>query len=148
MAGKALGGIGFPTAPGFVQQVEAWAALTHQALVLHPGLGEDIQDNRTLPGILAGLDTLYGASSHAATIVKVVLLHLSFPSDPEYPKVAPLTNEEIIRYVPRSELHLHEMMLLADNGRWMLFDPDEYRRHRNQALAYFKTISALLPASL
>jgi hypothetical protein len=64
--------------------------------------------------------------------------------DEKYPTPAPLTDEEIKRYINPSLLPLMRVMMLADNEGWSLFDQESRQRFHNAALALFERIEAMI----
>jgi hypothetical protein len=140
ITGRALGWVGFPTTMNYPAQIDAWCTLTHTAILYHETHQENIQDNRKLPEILGGIESLFGPNAAAGLVIKGVLLHLSIATDPEYPTVAPLTDDEIGRYIDTALYPLLKMMLLVDTDAWNLFDTATQQHKRQQILAVFDTI--------
>ncbi len=139
IAGKALARAGFSVRSGYSEQIVEWFALTYNAISWRPDLQEFIQDNRQLPAILSGLDQLY--EPPAIAVIKAVLFHLSIITDPDYPIHAPLTDEEIIKYIDAATFPLLKAMMLVDTDGWNLFDPAEAHRFRQQTQATFHQIA-------
>jgi hypothetical protein len=131
ITGRALVAVGFPVTAGYSTQIDAWFALTDSAVVYHAGHQENIQDNRKLPAILSGIEQLFGANAPAGLVIKGVLLHLSILTDPGYPTVAPLTDQEVGQYIDPALYPLLKTMMLVDTESWCLFD-GETRRHQRQ----------------
>lgn len=144
ITGRALANVGFPVTDAYAPSIDEWATLTHHAVVYRADLDETIQDNRQLPAILAGIDRLFGASTPAGWIVKGVLLHMSIANDPDYPTLAPLTDDEIQQIIDTAFLPLLKMMMLVDTDGWDLFDPVTHQRHRQQTLDVFERIGMLI----
>lgn len=147
VAGKALAHIGFPVTAAYPTLVDTWSQFTHDAVIFHEGHQENIQDNRHLPDIVAGLDRLFGKNEPAIWVIKPVLLHLSIITDPGYPTVAPLADAEIPRYVDADLYPFMRTMMLVDADGWATFDPDMRERYRQPTLAVFDRIAAQLGIS-
>lgn len=144
MAGKAFAAIGFPTTPVYASQVDEWFALTYEAVIFDAGHNETIQDNRKLPEIMTGIDRLFGPNASAGLAIKAILLHLSLDIDPDYPILAPLTDQEIKQYLNASLRPLLKVLLLVDNDAWSLFDEAAKQRGHAQTLAAFEELRALI----
>jgi hypothetical protein len=80
----------------------------------------------------------------ATLIVKGVLLHMSITVVPEWPQAAPLAEPEIERYVDPHLYPLLEVMMLADNEGWVMFEPEVRREQRNATLNVYRAIAALI----
>jgi len=139
-AGKALPDLGFTVTHEYAFSIESWAALASSAITRLEGGTDDIQDNRQLPAIIAGIDRMFGRDTPGAMVVKGVLLHMSITVVPDWPQAAPLTMAEIRRYVSAELLPLLRAMMLADSDGWALFDPGTKERYRRQTLAAFDAI--------
>lgn len=144
ITGRALAALGFPKTTAYAGDIESWYHLTATAIIYDPQLAEDKQDNNKLPDILQGLERMYGPDSPAALIIKGVLLHLSIDSDPSYPTVAPLTTNELGRYLDANLHPLLKMMMLVDNDSWELFNPTNKQHQRDQTLKAFDEIGTLI----
>ena len=144
MAGKALAPIGFPVTPSYASQIDNWFKLTHEAVIFDEAHNETIQDNRKLPEMMAGIDHLYGPDSPAGLAIKAVLLHLSLDIDPDYPLLAPLTDQEIRQYIDKQLHPVLKALMLIDLDAWNLFDGDEKRRNRALILDAFENMKALM----
>lgn len=144
LSGKGLAQAGFPVTAAYPGLIDAWVTLTYTAVVFRDDLQEDMQDNRKLPAIMSGIDRLFGAQAPAGLIVKGALLHLSVATDPEYPTVAPLTDNEIQQYLDADFCPLLKMMMLVDADGWNLFDPATRQRHRQLTLAVYDHIGRLI----
>lgn len=137
VTGKALAGLGFPVNEVFAAEVDDWFALTHGATYFHEDYQEDIQDNRKLPEIIAGIERFYGVDTPATLVIKWVLLHLSIPSDPEYPTLAPLTDAQLHEYINAPMLPITIALALADDGAWNLFDAERTASQRLKTETFF-----------
>jgi len=141
VTGAALALIGFPTRPDFAAHLASWKAVTENASIFDARHSENIQDNTKLPAIIGGIDHLYGQHSAAALIIKGVLFHMSINNDPGYPTLAPLTQQEIQRYITADLFPILKTMMLVDSDGWNLFDRKEGQRLRQQTLDVFDTIA-------
>jgi hypothetical protein len=97
-----------------------------------------------LPVILSGIEKMFGRDTPAALIVKGVLFHMSIDVVRGWPQAAPMTAEEIKRYIDRSLLPLLKVMMLADNEGWSIFYPDARAEQRQDTLAAFEKVERLL----
>lgn len=146
VAGKALGQVGFPVTDDYANKVDHWVALTHDAVVYHPEHQEMIPDNRHLPQIISGIDDLYGPQAPSGAAVKGILFHISIVTDPDYPILAPLTEDEMRDYIDTAGFQMLKAMILVDNDGWNLFDRDLKARQRQKTLAAFDQLEALIGA--
>ncbi len=147
ITGKALRQLGFPVTAAYAGLIDSWVTLTHNAVVYRADLQEIVQDNRKLSQIVLGIDRLFGVQAPAGLIVKGVLLHISIVANLDYPNVAPLTDEEVQRYIDTASFPLLKAMMLVDNNGWNLFFPENQQRYRQQTLAAFDKIGALIGLS-
>ena len=143
-AANLLPRFGFPTRPKYEERIGQWSKYAAGAFVLAEGHGTPKPDNRKLPGILIGIDNLFGKNTPAALITKTVLLHISPAIDPHYPTPAALTGNEIKRYIDPELFPLLRVMMFADNEGWSLFDPETRAQRRTDALRAFEKIEALI----
>jgi len=134
---------GFPTRQHYHERIGYWSEYTAQAFVPSDGASPK-PDNQKLPGILIGIDNLFGKNSPAALIIRTVLLHISLHVDPFYPTPAPLTEDEIKRFIDPDFLPLLKAMMLSDNEGWSLFDPETRARQRHDTLEVFKEVERLI----
>ena len=141
---KALPSFGFPTRPHFYERIGYWSEYTEQAFIVPEADTAPRPDNRKLPGILIGIDNLFGKDAPAALITKTVLLHISLHIDPFYPTPAALTDEEIKRFISMSLFPLLQAMMLSDNEGWSLFQPETRAQRRRTADESFERIEQLL----
>ena len=141
---NALPGFGFPTRLHFHERIGYWSKYTEQAFILRDGDTDPRPDNRKLPGILIGIDNLFGKDTPAALITKTVLLHISPAVDPFYPTPAPLTDSEIKRFIGSSLFPLLRTMMLSDNEGWSLFNLETRSRQRHDTLEVFGRIEQLI----
>jgi hypothetical protein len=142
-AARQLPHLGFAVTEEYDDLIALWSELTHSANQTFADFAEPIQDNAKLPEILSGIERMFGVDTPAALIVKVVLLHMSVNVVSDWPQAAPLTEEEIKRYIPNSlELFL-KVMMLSDNEGWVMFS-GERERQRNETLQVYQTIEGLI----
>jgi hypothetical protein len=137
---------GFPTRQQYQERIGQWSDYTIRAFILRDGDTAPKPDNQKLPGILIGIDNLFGKNSPAALITKAVLLHISLNVDHLYPTPAALREEEIERYINPSLLPLLKVMMLSDNEGWSLFDPETRSRQRKEALEAFQRVETITSA--
>ena len=142
---KALPGFGFPTRPHFYERIGYWSEYTETAFILREGDTIPKPDNRKLPGILIGIDNLFGRDTPAALITKTVLLHISLHIDPFYATPAALTDEEIKRFIRPSLFPLLRAMMHSDNEGWSLFHPETRLQRRRDADQAFERIEKIIP---
>lgn len=140
IAARNLPGFGFGTAPEFTKLIDTWSEFTYTSVTMPEGAMEPIQDNRKLPEILAGIHQLFGKNSPAALILKTILLHVSINVVGEWPQAAPLSDDEIIRYVDSALFPLLRCMALADNEGWSIFYPESRAIQRRETLEVFENI--------
>jgi hypothetical protein len=137
-AANLLPRFGFPTRSRYQERIGLWSNYVEQAFI--PTVTAPKPDNRKLPGILIGIDNLFGKDTPAALITKTVLLHISLDVDPFYPTPAPLTEEEARRFINASLLPLLRVMMLSDNEGWSLFDAERKTQQRNDTLKAFEKL--------
>ena len=143
-AAKILPHFGFPTRQKYHERIGTWSKYAAEAFILGDTDTAPKPDNRKLSGILIGIDNLFGKNTPAALITKTVLLHISLHIDPFYPTPAPLTDDEIKRYIDPDLFLLLRVMMHADNEGWSLFDPEKRTRRRNDAQTAFGKIEKLI----
>lgn len=139
IAGKALTNLGFALNAGLSEaDLNKWYDLSYNAIRYDDTHGEYVQDNTQLLEIIQGLRELHSADAYS--IVTAILFHISIKTDPDYPIPAPLTHNEIKRYITKSSLPIIKAMYLVDNDGWCLFDADRstQQHRRQQTLAVFE----------
>jgi hypothetical protein len=141
---QSLPSLGFPARPHFHERIEYWSKYTERAFITREGATAPTPNNQKLPGILIGIDNLFGKDTPAALITKTVLLHISPAVDPFYPTPAPLSESEIKRFINPSLFPLLRPMMLSDNEGWSLFDPETRARQRHDTLEAFQRIEQLI----
>jgi len=141
---RLLPGMGFAVTPEYENHIEDWARLVGTAVTEQPGTLIRIQDNRRLPDIAGGIGRLFGYAAPAALIVRTVLLHMSLDVVEDWPQAAPLTDNEIEKYLDFDLLPLLKIMMLVDNDGYALFDKPVKERYRRETLEVFARIESLL----
>lgn len=143
-AANLLRKFGFPATQRYDQLIDSWSSAVNQAFITKEEESAPIPDNQKLPGILEGIDQLYGSDTPASLVVKTVLLHISLPVDPFYPTPAPLTADESKRFISPRLFPLLRAMMLSDNEGWSMFNPETRARQRHDTLEAFGKIEQLL----
>ena len=143
-AANYLPAFGFSSTHRYREQLTSWSEHTTGAYIITDEASTPKPDNQKLPEILDGIDDLFGENSAGSLITKVVLLHVSLNVDPFYPTPAPLTEDEIRRFIGPSLLLLLRVMMLADNEGWSLFDPDTRAQQRRDTLQAFRRVEQLI----
>ncbi len=143
-AANLLPRFGFPTRPKYEERIGQWSKYAAGAFILAESHGTPKPDNRKLPGILIGIDNLFGKNTPAALITKTVLLHISPAIDPHYPTPAALTDNEIKRYIDPELFPLLQVMMFADNEGWSLFEPETRAQRQNDARKAFGRFETLI----
>jgi hypothetical protein len=136
--------LGFSRTEAYPELIRYWSEYTTQAYIPGEGEAAPTPDNRKLPGILQGIEQLFGKDSPATLIVKTVLLHISLHVDDQYPTPAPLTEQEAREYIDGHLFPLLRVMMLSDNEGWSLFDPETRSRQRVDTLAAFEKVKQLI----
>ena len=139
-----LPAMGFSHTEQYPELIHSWSEYTTQAYIPGEGDAAPTPDNRKLPGILQGIQKLFGEDTPAALIVKTILLHISLHVDDQYPTPAPLTMEEAQLYVNSNLFPLLRVMMLSDNEGWSLFDAETRTRQRRDTLAAFEEVGRLI----
>lgn len=142
VTGKGLPSLGFAVQSAYPIDFDAWYQQTHSAVTYSAALNDSIQDHRQLPDIITGIDRLFARD--AALIIKGVLLHMSLTVVERWPAAAPLTDDEIRRFISPELVPLLRVMMMADNLAWSLFDSDRAADELQQIRAEFKRIEAML----
>jgi len=135
---------GFPVTEKYHELINSWSEYTFHAFIANNGDAAPKPDNQKLPEILTGIDQLFGEDAPATLITKTVLLHISLIVDPFYPTPAPLTEEEIKRYITPSLLPLLKVMMMGDNEGWALFEPEDRERQYKDAMAAFQEVEKII----
>lgn len=146
-AARQLPRLGFPATAEYDDLIDSWSKFTCSAVKASTSRPELIQDNDKLPQILAGIERMFGADAPAGLIVKGVLLHMSIDVLRDWRQTAPLTNEEIKRYVTNDLMPLLKVLMLADNDGWVLFYPQR-EQQRSETLETFQRITGMIPNDL
>ena len=140
-AARTLPTLGFATSPDYNDVIGTWSEFTYAALITPEGMTEPIQDNQKLPEIISGIQQMFGNGSPAALIIKTVLFHVSINVVKEWPQAAPLSTEEVARYIDRELTPLLRAMALADNEGWNMFYPESRAQQRAETLEAFERIA-------
>jgi hypothetical protein len=143
-AANLLPRFGFRTRQKFGERIDPWSKYAAEAFLVDDTDGTPKPDNRKLPGILIGIDNLFGKDTPAALITKTALLHISLAVDPHYPTPAPLTEDEVKRFIDPRLFPLLRVMMHADNEGWSLFNPETRAQRRNDAEKAFRNIEMLI----
>jgi len=140
-AAQRLPMLGFTTTPEYNDLMGTWSEFTYSAVITPEGMTEPIQDNQKLPEIISGIQQMFGNGSPAALIIKTVLFHVSINVVKEWPQAAPLSTEEVARYIDRELTPLLRAMALADNEGWNMFYPESRAQQRAETLEAFERIA-------
>lgn len=141
----ALNRIGFPVMDEFESIFNSWSQCTRSAVTESTTVpGQQISDNRSLPGIIVGIEEMYGRNTPAALIVKGVLLHMSVNVVKDWPQPAPLTDDEIVRYVDKHLAPLLKVMHLADSEGWSIFETGMRTFPRKGILDAFQRVEGMI----
>jgi hypothetical protein len=141
VAGLQLSQLGFPVYENSALSLAAWAKITRSAITTAPESGIPIQDNRCLPEIVTGIDSLFGVDTHAALILKIVLFHMAITVSRDWPQIAPLTDSEMHTFLDDDKLlPLLTIMMLVDGQAWDFFNPQGKTQGRVETLATFERV--------
>jgi len=144
LTAKLLPKFGFPITGKYHELIDSWSKLTAYAFIAHGDDSAPKPDNQKLPEILAGIDELFGKDTPAALITKVALLHISLNIDPFYPTPAPLTEDEVKRFITPNLFPLLKVMMLGDNEGWTLFYPEDRQRQSECAVIAFQGFEKII----
>jgi hypothetical protein len=131
--------LGFAVRKEYDHLIASWSEFTSSAIKTSADFPEPVQDNDNLPEILSGLERMFGKDTPATLIVKSVLFHMSINVVSDWPQAAPLTGEEIKRYITNNLEPLLKVMMLADNEGWGLFS-SERQQQRTETQKVFQGI--------
>jgi hypothetical protein len=143
-AARTLPKLGFHITTEYDSLIQEWSELTCTAITKPENSPDIIQDNRKLPEILSGVERMFGHRTPAALIIKTILFHLSVNMK-LWPPAAPLTNEEVRRYLDRELVPMLRVMNLGDSEGWSMFDSSR-EALRNDTLEAFKGIERIILA--
>jgi hypothetical protein len=146
-AARTLPKFGFRVTGKYDELIDSWSEYTAEAFLAEDGTTTPKPNNTKLPEILTGVERLYGEDTPATLIIKTILFHTSFHEDDEYPTPAPLTDDEIKRYIRPSLVPFSRVMMMADNEGWTLFEPEYRGRFYEAALAFFERVEKLIAAN-
>jgi hypothetical protein len=135
--------LGFPVTANYSSNIDAWERFTREAVTTREDVTGPVQDNHKLPGILEGIETIFGHNTPAALILKTILFHLSIDMQP-WPAATPLTDEEMTRYLDRDLLPYLEVMHLADSEGWNLFNQQQRQLLLENTRKAFRDLERLL----
>ena len=62
----------------------------------------------------------------------------------DWPQAAPLTAEEVKRYIKKDMIPLLKVMMLADNEGWSLFYPEDRLKQRDETLKAFEKVDNII----
>ena len=142
LAARQLPHFGFAASSDYDNLLSSWSELTYKAAKISADFPEPIQDNEKLSEILIGVERMFGKDTPSALIVQCVLLHMSINVVSDWPQAAPLSNEEIKRYITSDLEPLLKVMMLSDNEGWVMFYP-EREQQRTETLQAFEMIEQL-----
>ena len=143
LAARELPRWGFEATRAYDRLIDTWSELTHSATKNSEVFREPIQDNSKLPDILIGLEALFGANEPATLVVKCILFHMSINVVNDWPQAAPLTDQEIKRYISGRLVPLLKVMMLSDNEGWVMFS-EERQQQRIETLEAFRRVEQLI----
>lgn len=144
VAAKTLPSLGFPVKSTYHEQINSWSEYTRQAFLLTSVEAPPKPDNEKLPKILSDIDHFFGEYSPASLIIKTILLHISPAVDKNYPTPAPLTEDEIQRFINPALFPLLRVMMLSDNEGWGLFSPEFRIQQKRDVLEAFNRFQKLI----
>ena len=144
-AARTLPKLGFPVKSEYDSLIDEWDIFTRSAITQIRGSSDNVQDNRKLPEILAGIENMYGYGTPAALIIKTILFHLSVDMEP-WPSITPLTQEEVARYFDADLVVLLKAMNLGDSEGWSMFESSR-ESLRNATLMAFQKVERLISTS-
>ena len=130
--------LGFPVTAAYPSEFPEWFNLTSNAMQFDKAENLEIQDNSTLPRILAGARQIFAEPTGTAVIT--IALHQSITSLAAWPVKAPLTDDQVTAYVDREILPALLVLMLADSGGWNLFDPPTLDSMYKETRAVFRDL--------
>jgi len=143
LAARQLPRWGFEATREYDRLIDPWSQLTSSATQNSPSFREPIQDNGKLPDILPRLEEMFGADEPATLVVQGILFHMSINVVNDWPQAAPLTDEEIKRYITGRLVPLLKVMMLSDNEGWVMFS-EERQQQRKETLEAFRRVEQLI----
>ena len=129
-AARILPMVGFEVTGKYEGMLDEWLELVEGAYVVNKG--EKVNDNEKLPEIIFGIDEIFGKKSPGANVVKSIMFHMSLDTIKEWPCAAPLTEEEIVKYLDPELLKLLGALMLADSDAWNLFSADKMIQYQEE----------------
>lgn len=137
-AARILPKLGFPITTEYYSIIDNWSELTRNAVTVLENSLDPIQDNRILPEILSGIQSMFGHNTPAAMIIKTILFHLSVDMQ-LWPPVAPLTDDEVKRYFDHDLVPMLRVMNLGDSEGWSMFNSSRGALRKDTLEAFKKT---------
>jgi len=134
--------LGFPVTSKYQILINSWSELTKSAFMSIES--SQIQDNSKLPDIVSGIENIFGESTPSALIVKGVLFHMSINVVEDWPQAAPLSDDEIAKYIDNKLLPLLRVMNLADNEGWTMFYPEYREKQYKETVRAFEKMEKLV----
>lgn len=144
IAANVLPKLGFPAGEEYPELIRSWSDLSVNAFTMEAGDPTPRPDNSKLPGILRGIDRLFGVNMPASLIVKTVVLHISLDVDPLYPTPSPMTDDEIRNFISLDLFPLLRVMMLSDNEGWSLFDPEIRKQQYRDTKEAFERLQTMI----
>lgn len=135
--------IGFEVTEDYAFAIHGWFNLTDTAIRWSTRYDDEIQDNRKLPDILRGVDTLFGVDTPAAHLVRAVLFHMSITVIDEWEAYAPITDAEATRYISAALHPMQEALMIADSQAWNFWETAITSRENDAIRARFAQIAAV-----
>lgn len=137
-AGRIMPTLGFPVTAAYPSEFPEWFNLTSNAMQFDKAENLEIQDNSTLPRILAGARQIFAEPTRTAVIT--IALHQSITSLAAWPVKAPLTDDQVIAYVDKDLVTTLLPLTLADSAGWNLFDPPTLELMYTETRAVFRDL--------
>ena len=144
VAANILPSLGFHTTHKYNELIHPWSDYTRNACTPTDVKESPKPNNQKLPRILSEIDELFGQDTPASLIIKTILLHISPAIDKNYPTPAPLTEDEMQRFIDPNLFPLLKVMMLSDNEGWSLFDPKVREQQKRDAIIAFEHIQELV----
>lgn len=135
LAGHILPLAGFPVTPEYARSVGEWQDMVCGAVIAKES--SILQDNSYLPGIIDGVQKMFGTHSSTSRIILCILLHMSLDTVPdEWPCPAGLDEEQARQWIDPDLLPLLVAVMLADSDAWNLYNLPIKERYRKMTLDY------------
>ena len=143
LAAKILPNHGFGVTDQYESTIRSWSKYTHEAITLDEK-GRPIHDNGKLPEITDGIEKIFKRNSSASKIVTSILLHQSLNFLKQWPDAAPITDQEIKRYIDDNLLRALGPLVKADSDSWQLFNPEKKANFDQQIKDRITEIKSLI----